>query len=101
MGSPISPIVDKLVMKEFETKTINTATNPPRLWKRYVDETFVIQKTEHRTQFLEHINCIDLHIYLTIEDPNTMLFLDTLVTPGPDNTLLTTVSGKLTTQTNT
>ena len=55
VGSSISPIVANLLMEKFETKAINTATSPPQLWKRYVDYIFVIQNTEHGTQYLEHI----------------------------------------------
>ena len=45
--------------------------------------------TEHRTHFLHYINSIDPHIQFTTEEPNTdgsILFIDTHVTPGPDNT---------------
>ena len=42
MGSPINPIVANLFMEDFEVKTINTAKNLPKMWKRYVDDTCVI-----------------------------------------------------------
>ena len=34
IGSPISPIVANLFMEDFEVKAINTAQNPPKMWKR-------------------------------------------------------------------
>ena len=90
MGIPISLIVVNLFMEEFETKVMNTAINPPRLWRRYADHTFVIQKAETRAQFLEHINPSNPHIQFTTEDPNTdgsMSFLEILDTSGLENIL--------------
>ena len=42
MGSPISPIVANLFMEDFEIKAINSAVDPSRIWKRFVDETFMV-----------------------------------------------------------
>ena len=85
MGSPISTIVADLFKEKFEIKANNSAIQPSTLCFRYVDNTFVIQKAEHS---------INPHIQFTQETPDTkgsIPFLDTLVSPGPDNTLLTTV----------
>ena len=42
MGSLVSPIVANLYMEHFEKKAFST-TSTPRLWMRYVDDTFIIQ----------------------------------------------------------
>ena len=81
MGLPISPIMANLFMEEFETKAINSATQPPKLWLSYVDDTFVIQSAKCSNQFPQHINSIDPHIQFTQETPNTdgiIPFLDIL-----------------------
>ena len=67
MGSPISPIVANIFMEAFENKAIETAT-PTRIWKRYVDDTFVLQDQAHNEEFLQHINTVDPSIKFTVED---------------------------------
>ena len=82
MWSPISPIVANLFMEDFEVKAINTAKNPPKMWKRYVDDTCVILDSIRKEEFFQHINSIDPKIQFTSEDPNpdgSIPFLDTLV----------------------
>ena len=92
MGSPISPIVENLYMEDFEVKAINTSPHPSSLWKRFVDDTFVVIKSAHKRSFLDHINSLDQHIQFASEDSRTggsMLFLDILVTPRQDDSLST------------
>ena len=48
MGSPLSPIVANIYMDHFETEVLETAPHPPSLWKRFVDDTFVILDTTHK-----------------------------------------------------
>ena len=99
MGSPVSPVVANLYMEFFEDRALTTAVNPPRWWKRYVDNTFVILKQSKREEFLQHINSVDPAIQFTTEESKqdgSMPFLDTLGTPQEDGTLTTRVYRKLT-----
>ena len=70
----------------------------PHLWLRFVDDMYVIQKAEHSQLLLQHISSKDSHIQFTMEEPNnidgSLPFLDTQVTPGSNNTLITTVCRK-------
>ena len=64
-----------------------------------MDDTFVIKESKHSQQLIWYINSQDLHIQFTTEDPNqegSLPSLDTLVLPGPTNTLVTTVYRKST-----
>ena len=97
MGSPIRPTVANLFMEEFETKALSASPHTPNLRKRFVDDTFVVIKSVHKEKFLIHINSIDEVIWFTAENTiadGCMPFLDTLVIPQPDGSLLTTVYRK-------
>ena len=59
MESPVSPIVANLYMESFEHSTLTSAVNPPRLWKRCVDDTFVILQQSQKEEILQHINSVD------------------------------------------
>ena len=98
MGSPVSPIVANFYMEYFEQKALTT-TPHPRLWQRYVDDTFVIQKEVNKQDFLQHINSVDPAIKFTVESNKedvAIPFLDTTVKPEADGNLSITVYRKLT-----
>ncbi|XP_038062334.1 uncharacterized protein LOC119732802 [Patiria miniata] len=69
MGSPISPVLADLIMEEFEQTAIATADHQPKVWLRYVDDTFVIwQHGQGNLQlFLEHFKKLHSSIQFTME----------------------------------
>ena len=96
MGSPLSHSLPNCLWKSMKSRPL-ALSHTPHLWLRYVDDAFVIQEAKHSHQLLQHINSQDSHIQLTIEEPNqvgTPPLLDTLVSQGPSNTLVTTVYRK-------
>ena len=97
MGSPLSPIIANLFMESFEQQALNSFINPPRIWRRYVDDTFVIIDKEHQDAFLIHLNSRHPAIKFTVEmesENGHIPFLDCLVMRAANNTLATTVYRK-------
>ncbi|XP_072033380.1 uncharacterized protein [Amphiura filiformis] len=89
MGSSCSPLSADAYMEYFESQALTSAPHPPRIWKRYVDDTFVVIKSTHIEQFTDHINNIDPNIKFTREEveDGKLPFLDTLVCRQQDGTL--------------
>ena len=82
MGSPVSPAVANLCMEVIEESAIAASTTPPKIWKRYVDDSFVIIKEHSVSNFHDTLNAVDPKISFTIEteDNGQIFFLDTLIT---------------------
>ena len=83
MGSPISVVIANLVMEYVKQKSISLFSSSPKLWKRFVDDTFVIIQT----------NKVDSNIIFTIEleQDHKLAFLDVLVMRMRNGKLATTV----------
>ena len=80
MGSPVSAVIANMVMEDVETRALNTFIFGPKLWKRYVDDTFVLLKQEKLTDF--YTNAVENSINFTMEKEknDSIAFLDTLIT---------------------
>ena len=84
-------------MEKFEEEALAIAPQPPGLWKRYVDDTFLIQEEKYKNEFFQHINSLEDNIKFTPETTKadgSMPFFDTLVTPRSDGSLETKVYRK-------
>ena len=81
IGASTSGFAAELFMQRFEKKALSSFTDPPTIWKRYVDDTFAKLKTRHTQPFLNHLNQQHPQIKFTTELPenNTIAFLDTNV----------------------
>ena len=96
MGSLVSPTISNLYM-EYLSKSYRYCHPPPRMWLRYVDETFATQKEVHKQNFLECINSVDPTIKFTVKDSKedgAIPFLDTFVKPEANGRLSITVYRK-------
>ena len=67
MGFLVSAVVDNLYMEFFEELALEMALTRPRLWKRYVDDTFSILKKGSTEELLHHLNGVRLTIKFTLE----------------------------------
>ena len=93
IGLPVSSIIANLYMENFEVKAITPASQPPRIWMRYVDDTFVVIDKDRAQDFTDHINSLDPHIKFTNdhEKEGCLPFLDTLVTRQADGSVKVSV----------
>ena len=81
MGSPVSAVIANLYMETFEEQAIESAPSKPKIWKRYVDDTFTILDRDRVDNFLKHLNSQQPTIRFTMEteNDNKIAFLDASV----------------------
>ena len=89
MGSPVSAVIANLYMETFEEQAIESAPSKPKIWKRYVDDTFTILDRDRVDSFLNHLNSQQPTIRFTMEteNDNKIAFLDASVSTEPDGRL--------------
>ena len=81
IGSPCSPLVANAYIEHFEQLALSSALHPPRIWYRFVDDTFCVIKTAFVNEITDHINSLDKNIKFTREEEEdgTLPFLDILL----------------------
>ena len=74
MGSSVSVTVADLVMEDVEQRALSTFPNPPRFWKRYVDDTCVALQSDKVKAFHLHLNSIEPTIQFNLELETAVVF---------------------------
>ena len=98
MGSPISPGVADLCMEVFEEEMLANCPEHmvPKIWIRYVDDTYTILHEYFIEDFTKYLNSINENIQFTreIEENHELPFLDVNTHKKDDGALKTTVYRK-------
>ena len=98
MGSPVSAAVANLYMEFFEGLALTQSPDEcrPRIWKRYVDDTFCILRKGTVEKLLSHLNSIRPTIQFTVEveKDGFLPFLDILLRWKDDGSLNATMYRK-------
>ncbi|CAI2726291.1 unnamed protein product [Schistosoma spindalis] len=82
MGLQVSPIIDNLLIHSSETSAVSKYPLSPKIWLRYVHDTFVIIKGDGLDELFININSLSDKIQFTrkLESAEHRLpFLDCLV----------------------
>lgn len=98
MGSPLSPVVANIFMEAFETTALDSFHLKPKVWFRYVDDTFIIwpHGLQSLLEFKDHLNNqhSDIKFTMEIENNGSLPFLDVLVSRNPDGSIAHSVYRK-------
>ena len=92
---PVSAVIANLYMEIFEEQAIESAPCKPKIWKRYVDDTFTILDRDKVDDFLQQLNSQQPSICFTMETENNskITFLDTSVCENQTAALPPATSG--------
>ena len=67
-GLPSAPLWPTSTWRTLRPRPLVHLYTPPSIWKRFVDDTFVVIESSSKEEFLDHINNMDPHIQFTTED---------------------------------
>lgn len=56
MGSPFGPVLANIFMAELETSLISNLNDKVKLWKRFVDDTFCLDRSKYTNIYYYHLN---------------------------------------------
>ena len=87
MGSPVSPIVANLYNEHFEREALQSTSNPPRYWYRFVDDTWSFNKVSINKDSWSTSIALIQQSSLGSQGNGGISFLNTLVTLEADNSL--------------
>jgi len=96
LGSLVSVVVANLVMEDVKKRALTSFRKAPRVWKRYVNDTFIVLDKTTLDDFFIHLNKIENSINFTMEKEkdNCISFLDIKITRTDKGTISTTVYRK-------
>ena len=69
MGSPLGPVLANLFMAVNEKDWLESCSNPPSFYRRYVDDIFCLMKSEDEAK--------DFLVYLNAKHPNIKFTMET------------------------
>ena len=94
MGTKLAPSFANLFMGDFEEKFVYSYSLQPFLWKRFIDDIFIIWTygENELNKFVEYLNSKHQTIKFTRESSkNSIDFLDITIMIEPDNSISTTL----------
>ena len=73
MGTKLAPSYANLFMTQFEEKYVYTYPLQPKLWKRFIDDIFMIWShgMDSLLKFINHLNIVHPTIQFTIDISDT------------------------------
>ena len=87
MGSPLGPVIARILMEELEKSLITTLIKYLTHWKQYVDNIIAVIKLASTENVLPTLNNFHQNIKFTyeLEQKRNIKFLEILLIRNPEN----------------